>query len=434
MDKKQRTVSLGDLWNLKHLDDIYQRDTINVYSPISIITSNRKSALADNCSEAIWNWEKPEDNYFIKYFSFKIFKGYDKLNGIGAVEDKLAGRTTPVPNDWIDAYFNNLPISNLYYQVSNKDRSKTYKPLSWLNADTYKNYYKYVKNDNAVIGESIAAGYTTAGAAVGTAGLAIAATAMAVPVVGWIAMGSILIAGITLACVAGLANNSFLDTTGICHIDLDKQTLTDSDKEYVPHKFQNCFPCITDKTKITNRKAKDNNGTLPTYTYEDQLQYLPRNFINYISITDNSDLSNGDIRAACKVASGIPTKNPGETDNCKIYFKDSWAERLDVYSRVNTTDTYYLLPICYSVSDSESDITATTDGFTKNKIIVGTSNLLSAPLPLSFNDFKNNPFFSQAVVSTVLNYPIFNQAIEIHFSKEGILGDLLAQDYNSNKF
>lgn len=53
LDKKRHTVSLGDLWNLKHLDEIYQRDTINVYSPISIITSNRKSALADNCSEAI---------------------------------------------------------------------------------------------------------------------------------------------------------------------------------------------------------------------------------------------------------------------------------------------------------------------------------------------------------------------------------------------
>lgn len=428
LDKKRHTVSLGDLWNLKHIDEIYQRDTINIYSPISIITSNRKSALADNCSEAIWNWEKPEDNYFYKYFSFKIFKGYDKLNGIGALEDKLAGRTTPVPNDWIDAYFNNLPISNLYYQVINKDGSKTYKPLSWLNADTYKNYYKYVKNDNAVIGESIAAGYTTAGAAV-------AATAMAVPVVGWIAMGSLLIAGITLACVAGLANDSFLDTTGVCHIDLDKQTLTDSDKEYVPHKFQNCFPCITDKTKITNRKTKDNNGKLPIYTYEDQLQYLPRNFINYISITDNSDLSNGDIRAACKVASGIPTTNPDETDNCKVYFKDSWAERLDAYARVNTTDTYYLLPLCSSISDSESDITDTTNGFTKNKIIVGTSNLLAAHwLPLSFDNFKNIPFFNQAVVSTVLNYPIFNQAIEVHFSKEGILGDLLAEDYNSNQF
>lgn len=244
-------------------------------------------------------------------------------------------------------------------------------------------------------------------------------------------MGSILIAGITLACVAGLANNSFLDTTGICHIDLDKQTLTDSDKEYVPHKFQNCFPCITDKTKITNRKTKDNNGEPSTYTYEDQLQYLPRNFINYISITANSDLSNGDIRAACQVASGIPTTNPNETDNCKLYFKDSWAERLDADSRVNTTDTYYLLPLCSSVSGSESDIMATTDGFTKNKVIVGTSNLLAAQLPLSFDDFKNNPFFSQAVVSTVLNYPIFNQAIEVHFSKEGILGDLLTKDYDS---
>lgn len=43
LDKKRRTVSLGDLWNLKHLDDIYQRDTINVYSPISIITNHNTS-------------------------------------------------------------------------------------------------------------------------------------------------------------------------------------------------------------------------------------------------------------------------------------------------------------------------------------------------------------------------------------------------------
>lgn len=43
LDKKRHTVSLGDLWNLKHLNEIYQRDTINVYSPISIITNHTSS-------------------------------------------------------------------------------------------------------------------------------------------------------------------------------------------------------------------------------------------------------------------------------------------------------------------------------------------------------------------------------------------------------
>ena len=52
LDKKRHTVSLGDLWNLKHLKDIYQRDTINVYSPISIITQNIPSHLADGKREA----------------------------------------------------------------------------------------------------------------------------------------------------------------------------------------------------------------------------------------------------------------------------------------------------------------------------------------------------------------------------------------------
>ena len=70
-------------------------------------------------------------------------------------------------------------------------------------------------------------------------------------------------------------------------------------------------------------------------------------------------------------------------------------------------------------------------GFSNN-VIAGTSDLL-AHLPLSFDEFKKNPFFNQSVVSTVLNYPIFNQAVEIRFSKEGKLNDLLTQDYNSNQ-
>ena len=55
------------------------------------------------------------------------------------------------------------------------------------------------------------------------------------------------------------------------------------------------------------------------------------------------------------------------------------------------------------------------------------SDLLSKS---SYADIKNNPFFQQTVVSTVLNYPIFNQATEIHFSKQGNLKELLEEDYD----
>ena len=102
----------------------------------------------------------------------------------------------------------------------------------------------------------MAAGYTIAGAGAGGVALGVsvgAATAMAIPVVGCVLLGGVFLAGVALACVAGLANNSFLDTAGICHIDLDKQKLDTSATEYVPHVFQNCFPCITDKAKIVNR-------------------------------------------------------------------------------------------------------------------------------------------------------------------------------------
>ena len=415
LDKKRHTVSLGDLWNLQHLKDIYQRDTINVYSPISVITQNTPSLLAGGSKEADWRDLKTDKNknYFIKYFSFKIFKGYDKLGNID--QDK------PSTNDWIDAYFNNLPISNLYYK-----EGSNYKPISWLNSDTYKNYYKYIKNDNAVVGELTAA---SASVLVGAA-----IHAAAVPIVGWVSLAGLLISGVALACVAGLANNSFLDTAGVCHIDLDKQKLLDSnDKptsatEYVPHVFQNCFPCITDKTKITNREIKkDSNGTPIGYTYDDQLQYLPMNFINYLSITANDKLSKGDIRQACQNAAY------DAEGNCKLFFKDSWAERLDNNSKVNTTDTYYLLPLCTSDETyADTDTQAVVDGFldSDNPTIVGTSDLL-INLPLKFKDFKNNPFFNQPVISTVLNYPIFNQAVEIHFSKAGKLQDLLEKDYDS---
>ena len=265
----------------------------------------------------------------------------------------------------------------------------------------------------------MAAGYTIAGAGAGGVALGVsvgAATAMAIPVVGCVLLGGVFLAGVSLACVAGLANNSFLDTAGVCHIDLDKQKLVKSATGYIPHVFQNCFPCITDKTKITNRENTK-------YTYEDQLQYLPMNFVNYFSINANSGLSNGFICKSCQ----------DPIIQSKLFFKDSWAERLSDNSRVNTADTYYLLPLCISDETyADTDTQAVVDGFldSDNPTIVGTSDLLTN-LPLKFKDFKNNPFFNRSIVSTVLNYPIFNQAVEIHFSKAGKLQDLLEKDYDS---
>ena len=268
----------------------------------------------------------------------------------------------------------------------------------------------------------MAAGYTIASAGASGVALGVAATTMAIPVIGCVLLGGIFLAGVALACVAGLANNSFLDTAGVCHIDLDKQKLLDSNNkptsatEYVPHVFQNCFPCITDKAKITNRENTK-------YTYEDQLQYLPMNFINYFSINANSGLSNGFICKSCQTPS----------IQSKLFFKDSWAERLNADSRVNTTDTYYLLPLCTSdESYSNTNMKTVIDGFNDhdNPVIAGISDLLTN-LPLKFNVFNNNPFFKRQIVSTVLNYPIFNQAVEIHFSKSGKLQDLLDNDYDS---
>ena len=416
LDKKRHTVSLGDLWNLQHLNEIYQRDTINVYSPISVITKHAATNWdGEDYYEADWTGTPNEkkENYFIDYFSFKIFKGYDKLNGIDPNKDE------PSDDDWIDAYFNNLPISNLYYQVINKDGSKTYKPLSWLNADTYKNYYKYVKNDNAVIGESIAAGEATAGGVAGLTSAAVA-TAMAgvsvIPVAGWIAVSGMLVAGIVLACVAGLANKSFLDTTGDCNIDLDKQELTASATAYVPHAFQNCIPCITDKTKINDMDTTD------AYTYDKQLQYLPINFVNYVSLTAKNTSANRPIWEKVNAQSE------------QFYFKNSWAERLNNNSTVNTTDTYYLLPLCSNLPDSDNpdaSIMAFTLGFSQKALNENNSksDLLSKS---SYAEIKKNPFFQQTVVSTVLNYPIFNQATEIRFSKQGNLKELLEEDYDQS--
>ena len=412
LDKKRHTVSLGDLWNLRHLNEIYQRDTINVYSPISVITKHAATNWdGENCYEA--DWTGKTNNYFIDYFSFKIFKGYDKLNGIDP------DKADPSDDDWIDAYFNNLPISNLYYQVSNKDGSKNYKPLSWLNADSYKNYYKYIHNDKAVIWESIAAGEATAGGVAGLTSAAVA-TAMAgvsvIPVAGWIAVSGMLVAGVVLACVAGLANKSFLDTTGDCNIDLDKQKLTASATAYVPHAFQNCIPCITDKTKINDM------NTMDAYTYDKQLQYLPINFVNYISLT------------ATNTETTRPIWEKVNDQSEQFYFKNSWAERLNDKSKVNTTDTYYLLPLCSNLPNSDTpdaSIMAFTLGFSQK--VLNESNSKSDLLSKSsYADIKNNPFFQQTVVSTILNYPIFNQATEIHFSKQGNLKELLEEDYDQN--
>ena len=243
-----------------------------------------------------------------------------------------------------------------------------------------------------------------------------------IPVAGWIAVSGMLVAGIVLACVAGLANKSFLDTTGDCNIDLDKQKLTASATAYVPHAFQNCIPCITDKTKIDNRQIKTDSAGKPIdYTYEDQLQYLPINFVNYVSLTAKNTSANRPIWEKVNAQSE------------QFYFKNSWAERLNNNSTVNTTDTYYLLPICSNLptsDNSDASIMAFTLGFSQKVLNENNSksDLLSKS---SYIDIKNNPFFQQTVVSTVLNYPIFNRATEIHFSKQGKLTDLLEKDYDS---
>ena len=270
-----------------------------------------------------------------------------------------------------------------------------------------------------MIGESIAAGEATAGGVAGLTSAAVA-TAMAgvsvIPVAGWIAVSGMLVAGIVLACVAGLANKSFLDTTGDCNIDLDKQELTASATAYVPHAFQNCIPCITDKTKINDM------DTTGAYTYDKQLQYLPINFVNYVSLTAKNTSANRPIWKKVNAQSE------------QFYFKNSWAERLNNNSTVNTTDTYYLLPLCSNLPDSDNSdasIMAFTLGFSQKALNENNSksDLLSK---ISYAYIKNNPFFQQTVVSTVLNYPIFNQATEIRFSKQGNLKELLEEDYDQS--
>ena len=237
-----------------------------------------------------------------------------------------------------------------------------------------------------------------------------------IPVAGWIAVSGMLVAGIVLACVAGLANKSFLDTTGYCNIDLDKQELTASATAYVPHAFQNCIPCITDKTKINDM------DTTGAYTYDKQLQYLPINFVNYVSLTAKNTSANRPIWEKVKEQSE------------QFYFKNSWAERLNNNSTVNTTDTYYLLPLCSNLpnsDDPDASILAFTLGFSQK--VLNENNSKSDLLnknKLTYAGIKNNPFFQQTVVSTVLNYPIFNQATEIRFSKQGNLKELLEEDYD----
>ena len=53
LDRKLQKLSLGDLWNLRHLNEIYQKDTVNIYSPISIITDHTPSEWDEGtCYEA----------------------------------------------------------------------------------------------------------------------------------------------------------------------------------------------------------------------------------------------------------------------------------------------------------------------------------------------------------------------------------------------
>lgn len=92
------------------------------------------------------------------------------------------------------------------------------------------------------------------------------------------------------------------------------------------------------------------------------------------------------------------------------------------------------MPLCSNLPNSDNpdaSIRAFTLGFSQKVLNENNSksDLLSKS---SYADIKNNPFFQQTVVSTVLNYPIFNQATEIHFSKQGNLKELLEEDYDQS--
>lgn len=96
------------------------------------------------------------------------------------------------------------------------------------------------------------------------------------------------------------------------------------------------------------------------------------------------------------------------------------------------------MPLCSSMpgpDPTNMNILAFTSGF-KNQNLNGNnsrSDLLNKN-KLTYDYIKNNPFFQQTVVSTVLNYPIFNQATEIRFSKQGSLKELLEKDYDSLQY
>lgn len=397
MDKQYKTVSLGDLWNIRHLDEIYQRDTLDVYSPITAVTDH--TPLSNGVEGACWGWWDSDGNYYYKYFSFKLFQNYTNLDGIDDVDKKM-GRTDDTKNnptsasypDVVNAYFNNFPIENLYYLAeddqegssANRNNEK-YKEIAWLNSDSYASYYKYILNTTAVLWESIVGG-----------------------IVGIVGRN---IAGYILRLISILANPLYLDTSGSCGYDLDQRKVAGGEKYtdvYYPTFFQNSFPCITDKSRLGALINNKSDGD--TYTYEDQLQYLPRNFVNYRKITDNNEKT------------GLIT-TISKKQKTSLYYKDSWAKRLTADSRVNNKDTYYLLPICAQTTQNPYQDAKNWD----NKQLPQSSVLLKHD-NVTWSNLTDNPFFQHDLVSTVLDYPVFGQAVEVHFSQSGKLIDVLKND------
>lgn len=365
---------IGDLWAIRNLDSIYQRDTINIYKSIAELPSTMNgsstngliSTTTKDGDKTSFNFDNDDNNSkypFFKYFNHKtIMSSYQDDDDSSVALKELYAK-----------YF---PQSTVYYKEDNN-----YQAISLVTYQNESSYYRHVQDSTLKKGLTISGGVLVA--AGGLIGI------------------SVGIGLLISAQVNGYDNESIFGTSGPSKKALDMYYHTDkiiegwSNLQWVPWflKDENDY---TDIKELASSTKKEKNY---------------RNFYNLLGLTYSAlTYSSQADPFGSSWQQYSPIAHAVWNEKNKFYYKSSWARPMKSTDYCNNVDDYYIVSlVTYYNKDSNWKET-------ENKVSCLANEENLEDINIFLKGAAENP------LDTVIYYPIFNNATILQFSKDSFDG------------
>ena len=366
---------MGDLWAIRNLGDIYQRDTINIYRPVTDLPSTVEGSdtngliniptYSEEANEkSSFEFQNNDGHFsFFKYFNHKaIMSPYKKDD-----DDSSAALR--------ELYAKYFPINTVYYRDDDN-----YQPISLVTYQNESSYYRHIQDSALKKALTI-----TGGSLVAAAGL----------------IGvSVGIGLLVSAQVSGYNNESIFGTSGPSKKALDMYYHTNTiiegwhNSQWVPWflKDENDYTDIKELASNTNKEK----------TYSNFYNLLGLTYSALTYHTSKKDPFGQFWRQYSPIAHAVWSKRD------KFYYKSNWARPMKNTDYCNSVDDYYIVSlVTYYNNNSEWEET-------KDKVTcLATDQTLE-----DINSFLN----AEDPLDTVIYYPIFDNATILQFSKDSFGG------------